>query len=86
MSPNFFFNRTGIPGDPNCFVVLPSGFHPDVNCLPPLQSHEDTLIERATDEVKVCDLCHQLIYVIQSKVIVLMKEKHIKKFLKLAKM
>jgi hypothetical protein len=33
---------------------MPSGFHPDVNCLPPLQSHEDTLLEQPIEEVKVC--------------------------------
>ena len=45
-------SMTGIPSDPSCFVILPSGFHPDVNCLPPLQSHEDTLVERPADEIK----------------------------------
>ena len=43
---------TGIPAHPNCFVILPSGFHSDVNCLPPLQSHEDTLVEQPADEIK----------------------------------
>ena len=33
---------------------MPSGFHPDVNCLPPLQSHEDTLLEQPIEEVEVC--------------------------------
>lgn len=42
----------GIPADPNCFVILPSGFHPDANCLPPLQSHEDSLLERPVQEIK----------------------------------
>ncbi|XP_028417307.1 uncharacterized protein LOC114541705 [Dendronephthya gigantea] len=43
---------TGIPANENCFVMLPSGFAADVNCLPPPQSPTDTLLERSVQEIK----------------------------------
>lgn len=48
------FHRIGVPSDPNCFVILPSGFATDVNCLPSPQSQLDTLLERSPQEIKVC--------------------------------
>ena len=53
--------RTGVPSDPNCFVILPNGFHPDANCLPPLQNHEEPLLERPVQEIKVPTYLNYLI-------------------------